>query len=444
MSPPVPITPERWKGRQDTQRRAGVLERVSETVASIELEIPEPVLEVKRRKRGVAPKLPAEAFELARQVYYLQHGTIADAAKAIVAARLSDTDNETQVYERLQTWWQREEWPKRQMLDTFALRDAAQDGGLYRGRLCKGTTTGKAAAPAGVPCGQSALKGSDYCPHHDPRPKYVEMRRLAAERFRERRLADQVPLKPFQRWLDEGRRRLLREAKANWRVHHNATGWGMLAEELDVDLSQLTRWAHGYKKRGKPVTEIRAKTVVRYLAKVDVTFEDVYGFPPPTLEEDTRERCPECGGPKNAASKTCRTCFEASEGDQCAYVNRAGRRCPVTTAHESGYCCKCRRIVERVPKPRLGLPSFIDDAILLYALDEYRRVDKVAWVAKVLWAANIGGVADHYKATKSLREQLVRVFRKRGWHSKNDVETAYWLLVAEQGSVVWPEQAVLA
>lgn len=74
----------------------------------------------------------------------LQHGTLADAARAIVAADLADTQDVTVVRERLQTSWARERWPKRSTRATFEIRDTTHDGGLYRSpRLCVGETSGK-------------------------------------------------------------------------------------------------------------------------------------------------------------------------------------------------------------------------------------------------------------------------------------------------------------
>ncbi len=66
----------------------------------------------------------------------LQHGTLADAARAIVAADLADTQDVTVVRERLQTSWARERWPKRSTRATFEIRDTTHDGGLYRSPGC--------------------------------------------------------------------------------------------------------------------------------------------------------------------------------------------------------------------------------------------------------------------------------------------------------------------
>jgi hypothetical protein len=170
--------------RQAAARRARALQALVDVVeSSVELEIPAPVTEV-RPGRGVVPRLGADAFEMARKVYYLNHGSMMDAARAIIAAGLSDTRDLVQVRERLQTWWARERWPKRQTTQTFAIRDAAHDGGLYRSeRLCIGQASGNGPAPKGKKCGQSALRDSDYCLHHDPRPEYVEARRRQATRL---------------------------------------------------------------------------------------------------------------------------------------------------------------------------------------------------------------------------------------------------------------------
>jgi hypothetical protein len=432
--------PETYRSRKEAARQSRALTTLSTVPAEIDIEVPTPVTEIVRRYRGVAPKLPAEAFELARQVYFLQHGTMADCARAIIAAGLGDSTDETIVRERLQTWWQRERWPKRPIGQTVALRDAAADGGLYRGRICKGIATGSGPAPKGSPCGQSALDDSDYCPHHDPRPEYRAMREQTGHRLAAARAAEFVPVEPFGRWLRDLRDRLVSEqAAAGKALHHNSEGWHLVASELELDVSQLGRWAQGGKKRGKPITQIRAKSVVDYAGKVGVSFEEIYGFEAPTL--GAIYVCPGCGGHKNSGSKLCRTCFEAENyGTQCAYVNGKGEQCPVTTRHESGYCCKCRRIVFRERKPRTGKPGFLNDAILVFAVDEYRHSATVAAAARRLWDCNVGGVADHYKAPKNLTGQLVRIFRRRGWRSRADAETAYWLMIAEHGEPRWPDE----
>lgn len=431
-------TAEQFRERQDVERRVGALDAIA-AVGAVELEVPPPVLEIIVKERGKAPLLSAEAFELARQVYYLQQGSLADAARAIIATDLSDTGNVTTVRERLQTWWRRERWPKRPHAAMVTIRDANHDGGLHRGRLCKGTTTGRAAAPAGTPCRQTALVDSDYCPQHDPRPEYVERRRQLGLKFRDKRLADQVPLAPFQRWCDRERRRLLAEARSSEkRVHPNAEGWGMLAERLGI--SQLTRYALGYRKRGKEVTEIRASTVERYLAKVDVTFRDVYGFDPPAIERGKGNACPECGGRKNPGSTTCRPCWETSIGKPCPYVNRAGRLCGTPAKHESGYCGAHRRILERVPRPRTGRASFVTVPMLILATEEYvEGMPNLSWVANCMWDVNAAGVCDVFKSRRSLASALVKQFRKRGWKSLAVVRQAKAELVAEHGPVEWPE-----
>lgn len=433
-------TPEQFRERQDVERRVGALDAIA-AVSAVELDVPPPVVEVVVKERGKAPKLSAEAFELARQVYYLQQGSLADAARAIIAANLSDVDDVTTVRERLQNWWRRERWPKRPHAAMVTIRDANNDGGLYRGRLCKGVTTGRAAAPAGTPCRQTALADSDYCPQHDPRPEYVERQRRLVLKFRDSRLADQVPLAPFQRWCDRERRRLLAQARSSGRrVHPNNEGWGLLAERLQIDLSQLTRYAKGYRKRGKMVTEIRARTVVAYLDNVDVTFEDIYGFPPPAIARGKGKVCPNCGGAKNPESKTCRPCWENSIGEPCPYVNRRGEVCGTPAKHESGFCAAHRRIVERVPRPRTGKPSFVTIPMLILAGEEYiEAMPNLAWVAAAMWDLNAGGVCDVFKSEKSLRGSLTKQFRKRGWTSVEAVRAGRAELVAKHGPVEWPK-----
>jgi len=437
-------TVEQFEERKATARRVRAFEGLTEALAS-SLPVPSPVVSIGLRKHGLPPKLSAEAFELARQVYYLQHGTRSDAARAIIAAGLSDTDNFVQVYERLKTWWAREEWPLRPTATTFAIRDATHDGGLYRSdRRCVGVATGSGPAPKGKKCEHSALTDSDHCFHHDPRPEYVEARRRQAEKLTEGRRAGMVPLEPFQRWCDERRKEMLAKARASRWVHPNNEGWGLLADAMGVDLSILGRWMKGkHSARGRPpVTHIKAATVDRHLAPLGVTFSDVYGFDPPAATGNAGLICPECGGPKNHASTTCRGCYEASVGEACPYVNRAGKACGIPTKHESGYCYRCRRIVFRAPKPRTDRPTRLTPRLLLFALDEYRREPSLAWVARRLWAANIDGVRDLYRRRNSLTSTLVKQFRKRGWQDSGAVESAWRELLDEHGPVVeWPPSA---
>jgi len=424
-------------------RRAKALDGFANVLATeSELEIPAPVTEVVPREKGKAPKLPADAFELARQVYYLRHGTLRDAARAVVAEGLCETDNLDTIRDRLRTWWARERWPTRGTLATFAIRDASFDGGLFRSeRTCRSLTTGNGAGPAGAPCGQSPLSDSEYCFQHDPRPEYQEARERTGRRLAASRQVDMVPIKPFADWCDATRRQMLEDARHRGEaVHHLATGWKMLATALRVDQSQLNRLVvTGVTSRGGSATRIKAKTVVRYLEPLEgVSFEDVYGFPPPMSAAQADACCPECGGPKNVASKVCRPCFDAI-GSQCQYRNRRGDQCTVTTQHESGYCCKCRLIVFREPRPRTGRASFVSTPMLTLATEAYTETPKFAIVARRMWASNAAGVRDVFANCQSLTGSLVKQFSKRGWRSQEAVAAAHDDLVRDFGEVAWPE-----
>lgn len=405
------------------------------------------MVSIELRRQGVAPLLSAEAFELARQVYYLGHGSMRDCARAVIAAGLSDTSDVTKVSERLKNWWQRERWPKRPTQQTFVIRDANHDGGLYRGRLCAGVATGNGPAPAGKPCVQTALADSEYCYQHDPRPEYVEYRRLQSELLSRARAFDAVPIGPLQAWIDAERRRLLRDAGGE--VHPNNRGWCLVAAKMGIDQSIVKRMMDGSHngaavRRGRPKDTIRASTAARYLDAAGVSFRDVYGFdPPPARGGDQKFVCPGCGGRKNHASITCRTCHEA-EGQPCPYVNRRGETCGIATTHESGYCHKCRRIVERVPRPRTGRPSFVSVPMLILATGAYPSAPRCAWVARRMWACNAAGVADVFKSQKSLTSGLVKTFRKRGWLTVDQVRAAHEHLVAEHGRVDWPARGDVA
>lgn len=441
-------TAEEHTAGQAAARRAGALQALTGALQeAAALEIPPPVTNIVRRKLGVAPKLPAEAFELARQVYYLHHGTMMDCARSVIDAGLSDTEDLVMVKERLGTWWEREEWPKRATLQTFAIRDANHDGGLYRSpRICVGEATGSGPAPKGKKCPQSALNDSEYCFHHDPRAEYVKARRIQAARLAEARGFDMVPIAPLQRWMDDERKRLLAQARTAGRVHPNNVGWCLLARAMHLDQSVIGRMLQGKHNGGAtragrgPTDTIRASTVVRYLEPTGVAFRDIYGFDPPARSDERPLICPRCGSRKNHASKVCRGCHEA-EGSPCSYVNRRGKRCNVTTTHESGVCAKCRRITERVHKPRFGRAGYVSVPMLILATGEYRDLPNLAWVARRMWAANAAGVRDVFKSQKVLASSLVKQFRRREWSSTADASRAHTALVAEHGEVPWPEQS---
>lgn len=431
--------------RQAAARRARALQALTDAVDSSieEFEVPAPVTEVRPGRSGAVPKLGAEAFEMARKVYYLNHGSMTDAARAIIAAGLSDTTDLVQVRERLQTWWARERWPKRSTAQTFAIRDAAHDGGLYRSeRLCIGRASGNGPAPKGKKCGQSALRDSDYCFHHDPRPEYVEARQRDAARLAKSRGADMVPLEPFCKWMQRERRRLIAEAKSRGDVHPNNTGWSLLAAWMQIDQTLIGRMLEGRhngaaKRQGRRKRTIRASTVVRYLGPTGISFAAIYGFEPPPKRDPQAMTCPSCGGRKRNGSKLCRSCHDTA-GSPCSYINRAGRRCNVLTKHPSGICAKCRKITERVHKPREGRPSFLSIPMLILALGEYRDIPVHAWVARRMWATNAGGVRDVFKSQKSLCGSLVKQFAKRGVATTTQAEAAYVRLTAQHGAVEWP------
>lgn len=429
--------------RLSAARRGRSLDAFAKALASEDdLPVPEPVTEVVVRPHGVAPLLSAEAFELARKVYYLQHGTLTDAARAVVAAGLADVDDVVKVRDRLANWWARENWPKRDSAMTFALRDANFDGGVFRGRICRGITTGKGVAPAGAPCGQSALEDSEFCSQHDLRPEYVAARKKQAKRLLELRLADSVPLQPFVDWCTATRAELVEKAaRCGLAIHGSDSGWARLADYLKVDKTTLWKLAtKGVDRDGQTDVMVRASTIVRYLAALeDVSFEDLYGFAPPArrARSDATERCPECGGKKNAASETCKGCFLAS-ATRCAYRNRRDEQCTSKTRHKSGYCYHCRRIVERVPRPRTGKKTFLTDAMLTLATGAYAETPTLADVGRRMWAANAEGVCDIFLNCRSLTAGLVKQFAKRGWSTPEVIAAAHEDLVQRHGEVSWP------
>lgn len=451
------VTAEQHDARLATRRRSASLEALGEALAEgAELQVPPPVTEIETRYRGQLPRLPAEAFELARQVYYLQSGNIRDCARAIIAADLSDTDNLVRVSERLKNWWHREDWPKRPTTEVFTIRDANHDGGLYRGeRICAGATTGSGPAPEGKPCSGTALPDSEFCWQHDPRPKYEEVRRATGKRLHESRQKDMVPLPPFIAWTEKKRVELLAEAKASGRrLDPKQRGYGLLADLLGVDQSTLQRLKDKGTSQTRPTTRtagrIRASTVVRYLARTDVAFQDIYGFDPPAARDERPFTCPSCGGPKGHESAVCRSCYDADKGVQCNYVGKlSGTRCRVWTKDPSGLCHKCKRIVNRVPRPRTGRRSAVTDPMLLLALDEFRRVPVHSWVAAKMWATNAAGVRDTFKNQTSYAGSVAYRFLAIGLtvvsHGKeaapdrDSIERRFAELVAKHGPPEWPQ-----
>lgn len=438
-------TADEWVDELAARRRMSAMQGLTEAIADSEyLAVPAPVERVVVRPQGVPPKLPAEAFELARQVYYLQHGTLTDAARAVIAAGLADVDDVTVIRDRLTSWWMRERWPKRRLVSTFAIRDAGADGGLFRSRrLCCDVATGNGPAPKGKRCSQSALTDSEYCFHHDPRPEFVAKRRAQTEALTAGRLRAMVPLAPFRDWCDEQRKLLLEQERRVRPVHPNATGWGLLAAAMGVDQSLLGRLIAGKHSPGRPaVTRIKARTVESYLEQLGVAFVDVYGYERPHVAGDPAATC-SCGAAKNHGSKTCRDCYDAAF-KRCSYVFGSGAGCNVKTDHESGMCAKCRRTVQSVRRPRTGRPTALTAAMLQLALSEYRDVPVAAWVGRRMWEDDAAGVRSAFKTQKSLTGSLVKHFRRHGWNDAAAAELAYAELVARDGLEPWPTSGLAA
>jgi hypothetical protein len=425
--------------KREAERDAGLLERLQEALEE-PIEIPDEITEIKVIGPGEGPGTSVEALELARQVYYFRHGSLPDAGVAIVEAGLSDSKDPTQVADRLRHLFAREGWPKRSRKAAMALRDA-NVGGLYRGdRVCKGSMTGSGPQPKGKPCEQSPMLDSEYCFHHDPRPEYVEKRRIQALSLHAARRRDLVPLEPFTKWTDLRRRELLAEARERGEpIHYNDRGWGRLASELVCDQSLLNRLARGEGSRQAAKQTIKAATVNRYIANVETTFEDIYGFEAPSSHDDSSIICGNCGGKKSHGSRLCIECAGELRLKQCAYVNRAGVRCIQRTRSESGYCSHCARIVFRVRKPRKGKQSRLTDKMMLHALDEYRRFPSFAWVAAVLAANDVDGICSLYKNSSSMTGSLVKCFARKGWRRAEDVEKPYRELLAKLGAPEWGE-----
>lgn len=431
------LTVEQYSDQRAADRQARALDRMADAMTE-DLEIPPPVTNIDHGGRsGRPPIMGAEAFELARQVYYLQFGSRLDAARAIIEAGLARPgDTETHVAERLKNWWTRHGWPVRSYAAMVALRDANRDGGLYRSdRRCKGLTTGGGKAPAGKPCDSSPLSDSDYCKSHDPRPEYVEMRDREANARWSTRRRSMVDAEPLRCFLVDHAHRLLVEARDRGEAHSNEkTGLRRLCRINGVDQAQLQRFIDGkHHRHPEGLHRIQARTVERYLRGLPATFEELYGHPVPTnIKEGTR--CPDCGATMNAQASQCRSCHDAQRA-RCTYVFKSGDRCRVTTSHESGYCQKCRRTVERVRKPRSEYAYrrsqlLTDGRLLVHMLDEYVRTPSAQWVGAVMWAHGLRG---SYNTRKTLVGQIVKVMRDR-----DDVAAWRDEAIAEHGAPDWP------
>lgn len=413
-----------FQQRVEDERRREVERRASEVTP-----IAGPARTRIRRTPGGPPaKLTRAAIDRARVLYYDELYTFATIARRLIAEGLvADTTNPDTVYNRLRTLWRRQRWPKRSWKDAVRLRDA-RHGALYRGRICKGLTTGTGLAPAGKPCEQNALDDSEYCWLHDPRPEYVAKREQALQRLHLGKAKfPTAPLEPFRVWADKRRQVLLEQARIQGPVHPNNQGWRFLARELGVDQAQLKRWIDGQGTHG-PTEVIRVDTVVRLLEKGGATFRAVYGFdPPPPGPENPAYRCA-CGNPKDHESKTCRECYDRARGQQCTYRGRGGRRCPITTNDPSGKCYKHRTQERRRTGQRHIRPTPLTPAMLRAALVEYVDVPRLGWVARHMLAEDLAGAASVYSKSKSLESALRRAFAQRGW---TDPDTAAAALEAD-------------
>ncbi|MBN8868013.1 MAG: hypothetical protein J0H98_10710 [Solirubrobacterales bacterium] len=437
---PTPGPPE--ESPDEARRLADALAQIT-APAEGDLQVPPPVVAIEERKVGTKPLLTVEALELARKTYYEQGATLAETARTLLRAEVvADTNDVDKVYGRLQTWWAREGWPRRSMMDTFRIRDANHDGGLFRSnRKCIGVATGNGRAEKGAPCGESPLPDSDYCASHDPRPQYVEARKKAVEKLLAGRKATMVTIGPLAEELERRCELELTAAKAaGKKVHHNSTGRGLVAAKIGIDNTAFGRLLGQPRSDGRgPLTHVTVKTVLKCLAPFeDVSFEDLYGHPPP--ESNQCSVCPSCGGRKTPAAKTCRTCHDDSTFSQrCRHTTRSGRRCPVTTEHPTGYCSKCRTTIFRVRVPSTR-QSHLHPKLVLFALDAFQTVPTLAGVARRIWATNAADVRAVYTTRRTLESGLVKTFRNHRWTSCTyAAEQARLRLEVDHGPVAWPE-----
>lgn len=425
----------------EDRRLAKALDGLTHALQEEPNEIPARVVEIIPR-RGMTPNLSVEAIELARQTYFERHGTLADAARAIIAADLvDDTGSYAVVYDRLKNWWRRESWPRRSTKNNFRIRDANHEGGLFRGtRLCGGVATGNGLAIAGEPCGETALADSDFCPWHDPRPEYESLRKKRVDRMLEGRRKTLVPVGPLREVLDHHRKRLLAEEQQQENgAHHNSNGVGALARTTGLDASVLVKLLGGQRGTRKPLTVVTVKTAQKCLDPLGEDFETVYGFPPPPGKE-ANLTCPSCGSEKTAAARTCRDCFEKSTyKNRCRHVTSSGHRCPVTTDSPSGYCSKCRKQILHVRvKGHQG--RFAHPELVMYALDAHRSNPAAISIARRLWLTDAAGARNIYASREALRGELVKLFGKHRWRDGSYAASkSLECLLANHGPIEWPD-----
>lgn len=429
--------------RRESARLARLLERAPEILSGLmPIATPPPVTAEtldQAGRPGGERKLTAEAIELARQVYYEQYGTMAEAARAIIAAGLTDDAGPVVVADRLRTFWKSAGWQTRPRRDILALRDL-QQGGLYRSeRRCAHVADGTSRIPAGSRCEHSALADGDHCAGHDPRPEYIARRAKRGAAAARGRRADLVDVEPLTAWLQQQRKRLLAEAR---QLHPNQKGHGLVADLIGADPAIAGRLLRGLNpgQRGDP-GRIRAKTVCKYLDHAGVSFTDVYGFEPPLTRAIT---CPQCAGPMNAGSNLCATCHQASQGDHCTHQFRSGRRCTVRTRRPSGLCTLHERQHEaqerraREPRTRRPYQGLLSDDMLLLALDEYARFDSLQWVAHRLWDTDAHGIRRCFPSAEHVAHVLSQRANREGFRESPDVLLR--TLTERLGPPVWPDQ----
>lgn len=442
-TPPLAATPrrtsrdpQRYALEAENRRRARALEQVL-ALPDLDQAPPPPTLQDIPARNGRMPLLSLQALTLAHRVYYGESGSLTDAARAIIAAGLSDTDSLTRVTDRLRTWWARQRWPTRPARASVTLRDIAHDGGLIRSpRTCQQRTTGNGRAPAGKICGQNALKDSDFCHHHDPRPQYVARRAEHARRLAAARTGDLIDLGPFRAWCQQRRLELLAQADS---PHRNDRGWGRLAAELGTSTTVLLRVMHGTHNRDPAKRDlIRARTLRAYLTDTPVSFHDLYGPDTPTSPGASASApCPGCGAPKDRTATRCLACHRAQQ-QQCTHVDHRGLRCPTRTADPSARCAQHRRpLGPRRPRP--GRPSALTDEVLLHALTLMRPGQSWRHTAEILWTRNPADVRTAYRDPKALAQAITRKVRALTGEDPDRIEQLRDQLTHTLGQPVLPE-----
>jgi hypothetical protein len=336
----------------------------------------------------------------ARELYYFDHLSLAEVGEKLVEEGMfPEGVTGVQAHDRVRNEFRKRKWPRRDFSEVQRERAARKP---FRGQLCEGA---KLHGPEkGEPCGQNALEGSRFCwGHADDRA--LERHELMQRMRGLRDLGPLVSIDPFIAWCDQRRRELL-GAQAD--PHFNATGWGLLAKSLDVDLSQLTKLCKQRRNtKGEPIEHMLIATIRRWLARDgSATFEAIYD-----------RHCPACGGEKSPRSSWCRACvarLRGEDGKPVALLGENATVCPSCGGEKSGESTVCWTCYAAQgshtgrSNTKRSLQK-IDDRTLLEARELYDSGLSMRVVARRLLPRT------RYKNERSAASAMFELFRTRGW-----------------------------